>query len=221
MILFSKWKQFLDELLCLLSGKTPKLKPILIDNNGQKRISALMVLSFIILAFGINPKKAVGQINYNNGFNISLGAYSTSGFGTNPYAAFRYNHYLSRGKHFAEVSFGISSIESDVLRTVANAQLFENNRLLVYEVVYGYDPKMYTSLPYFVAGLAGVNQGGQSKFAVVLGIGNRLYFETIFGSKKIGLRYDLRDHILSQRFNEKKSFIAHNLVFTINLEFFY
>lgn len=176
---------------------------------------------FLLAGLAMIPGKADAQINYKNGFTISTGIYSASGFGTNPYAAFRYNRYLSKGRHFVEASFGISSIDSDVLRTVANVRLFENTRLLIYEFVYGYDPKMWTSFPYLTAGVAGINQGGQSKFAFVAGIGNRLYFDTIFGSRKIGLRYDLRDHILKQRFNDKKSFFAHNLVFTINLEFFY
>jgi len=182
---------------------------------------SVYLMIFLLAAFIVIPNKANAQIKYNNGFTISTGMYSASGFGTNPYAAFRYNHYLSRGRHFVEASFGISSMDSDVLRTVANARLFENTRLLVYQFVYGYDPKMWTSFPYLTAGVAGINQGGQSKFAFVAGIGNRLYFDTIFGSRKIGLRYDLRDQMLSQRFNDKKSFIAHNLVFTINLEFFY
>ncbi|NOG45594.1 MAG: hypothetical protein HND50_10195 [Calditrichaeota bacterium] len=179
---------------------------------------------FMILAlalFMIAPNKTQAQLKYNNGFTISSGIYSASGFGTNPYVGFRYNHYLNQGKHFVEASFGVSSMESDVLKTVANARLFESNRLLVYQFVYGYDPKMWTSFPYLTAGVAGINQGGQSKFALVAGMGNRLYFDTIFGSKKIGLRYDLRDQILKQRFNDKKSFFAHNLVFTLNLEFFY
>jgi hypothetical protein len=189
--------------------------------QGEHVRNFFYVMIFFMAILLVHPNKATAQIKYNNGFTISTGVYAASGFGTNPYAAFRYNHYLKQGRHFVEASFGISSIESDVLKTVANARLFENTRLLVYEFVYGYDPKMWTSLPYFTAGVAGINQGGQSKFALVAGIGNRIYFDTIFGSRKIGLRYDLRDQILKQRFNDKESFLAHNLVFTINLEFFY
>ena len=169
----------------------------------------------------VGASNASAQLRTENGFTLSTGIYSASGFGSNLFGALRYNRYLSQGRHFVEASLGISSMESDVLKSVANASLFENQRLLVFEFVYGYDPKMWTSFPYLTAGVANLNQGGQSKFAVVLGLGNRLHFNTIFGSPNIGLRYDLRDHIVSQSFNSKKSFIAHNLVFSLNLEFFY
>lgn len=187
--------------------------------KNHKGVLRKWLIVSVFLLIGSHPAQA--QLKANNGFSLSTGIYAAEGFGSNMLGALRYNHYLKQGRHFFEASFGLSSMSSDVLRSVANASLFAHERLLIYEFVYGYDPKMWTSFPYLTAGVAGLNQGGQSKFAVVLGVGNRIYFDTIFGSPNIGLRYDLRDHIVSQSFNEKKSFIAHNLVFTINLEFFY
>ncbi|MCB0281862.1 MAG: hypothetical protein H6627_02685 [Calditrichae bacterium] len=187
----------------------------------NRLLQKLYGMAVLIILFFVVPQKGIAQLKTDNGFSLATGVYSSEGFGSNLFGALRYNHYLNQGRHFFEASLGLSSLQSDVLRSVANATLFENERLLVYEFIYGYDPKMWTSFPYLTAGFAGLNQGGQSKFAVVLGLGNRLYFDTLFGSPNIGLRYDLRDHIVSQSFNEKKSFIAHNIVFTLNLEFFY
>ncbi len=184
----------------------------------MEHISKRLMIGLILL-FISSPLMA--QLKYNNGFTIAAGMYSSAGVGVNPYAALRYNHYLSEGKHFAELSFGISSVKSETLRSIANAQYFESSRLITYEFLYGYDSQMFSSFPYLLGGVAGINQGGQSKFAVVFGLGNRLYFSSIFGSKKIGLRYDIRDQMFSQSFNNRKSFLAHNLVLTLNMEFYY
>jgi len=204
----------------LLFKKQSVLIPVKTKNKPTSRFTYYM-RGLVLIMFALSFTPATAQISASNGFSISTGAYSASGFGVNPYVAFRYNHYLSKGHHFIEGTFGVSSLESDVLKTFTNAKLFENDRLIAYEIVYGYDSQLWSSIPYFTAGVVGLNQGGQSKFGFVLGIGNRIYFESIFGSKNIGLRYDIRDHIISQSFNEQKSFIAHNLIFTLNLEFFY
>jgi len=183
----------------------------------EKSFTFLWLL-FFIFSFQIEESQA--QIPYTSGLSIAMGIYSSEGIGTNPYAGLRYSRYLKQGTHFFEASFGISSVESSVLKSVAGVRLFDGTRLLAYEIVYGYDPKMWTSMPYFIAGVANVNQGGQSKYSGVVGIGNRFHFDTLFGSKKIGLKYDIRDHILKQKFTEREAFIAHNLVVTLNLEFF-
>ncbi|MEZ4762025.1 MAG: hypothetical protein R3C26_02085 [Calditrichia bacterium] len=45
---------------------------------------------------------------------------------------------------------------------------------MTYEFVFGYDKFPAGGMPFFVMGVAGlVKQGGQSKFAYVLGIGNK------------------------------------------------
>lgn len=169
----------------------------------------------------INVDNSAAQVNYKYGFTIGTGIYAADGFGSNFSAAMRINRYFNQGKHFLEASLGISNLNSGVLRAIGSNGFFKNNRLFSIEFLYGYDPKMWTSLPYFTIGVANVNQGGQNNYAGVLGIGNRLHFNTIFGSKKIGLRYDLRDHIFKQSFNAGESFIAHNLNFSLNLEFFF
>jgi len=193
---------------CRLSQTPPPLRLF--------RLLLLAALFWVLL-----PRPVFSQLPSDRGITLSTGIYAAEGFGVNPYGALRYNQYFSQGRHFVEMGLGLSSLRSQVLESVSGAKLFESNRLISYEIVYGYDPRMWSSTPYFLGGVAGLNQGGQSKFAAVLGIGNRLYFKKLFGSGKLGLRYELRDHLLTQRFNRGSSFLAHNLIFTLNLEYFY
>jgi len=175
----------------------------------------------MFLALGLTIKPSYGQIKQVNSFTLAGGAYSSSGIATNPLIGLRFNRYLEQGKYFFEFSFGFSSVKSDVLNTFAGASLFENNNLFSTELVYGYDPDMWSSIPYFTFGVANVSQGGQSKMAIVLGIGNRIFIDSMFDSKNFGIRYDIRDHILRQKFNNDAGFTAHNFVITLNLEYFF
>lgn len=199
----------------------PKAQPVKIKDSyiPPKRSSRWMLIVPLVLLLGAEYSQA--QVKYEYGFSIATGLYAAEGFGTNLSGALRFNKYFDQGKSFVEGSIGIASLESEVLKAIGNTHLFDNTRLFSLEFLYGYDPKMWTSLPYFTAGVASISQGGQSRFAGILGIGNRLYFDTLFGSKKMGLRYDLRDHIFSQSYNDRSAFISHNLNFTINLEFFF
>jgi hypothetical protein len=185
---------------------------------SRQSAGVFLLTVFFISTGGIQKTQA--QILYKNSLSLATGIYSSEGIGANPYAGLRYNHYLAQGKHFAEITLGLSSVESTVLQSTAGLQLFDGTRLVAFEIVYGYDPAMWSSVPYFVFGVANVNQGGQNKYAGVIGIGNRIHFDTLFGSKKIGLRYDFRDHILKQKFSEREAFIAHNLVLSLNLDLF-
>ena len=196
---------------------------VMISNGKQNFKSGKSIYLFIslFLIFGFNIQPSHAQIKQINSFTLGAGAYSSSGIATNPLLQLRFNRYLDQGKHFFEISLGLSSVKSDVLNTFAGAQLFENNNLFSTELVYGYDPKMWSSLPYFTFGVANISQGGQSKFAVVLGIGNRILIDSFFDSKNFGIRYDIRDHILRQKFNADAAFTAHNFVITLNLEYFF
>lgn len=206
-----------------LKSRVPEKKPVKIqaENRIIRRPVKGMFLILLLILIGGNVSQTQAQVPYKYGLSLGTGIYAAEGFGTNLSAAMRFNKYFEQGRHFIEGSFGITSIESRVLDAIANTQFFENNRLISLEFLYGYDPKMWTSLPYFTAGVASISQGGQSRFAGILGIGNRIHFDKIFGSKKIGLRYDLRDHIFKQSYNDNKSFFTHNLNLSLNLEFFF
>jgi len=216
----NKAKFFFRNLSFLFFGSY-HTQPIKIENKDarcKKSTAWILLIPFFLI---MNTGKAEAQVKYNYGFSIATGLYAAEGFGTNISGAMRFNKYFSAGKHFIEGSLGITSIDSEVLNAIGNTQFFEHKKLVSIEFLYGYDPKMWTSLPYFTAGVASINQGGQSRFAGILGIGNRIYFDTLFGSKKMGLRYDLRDHIFKQSYNSSDEFITHNLNVSINLEFFF
>jgi len=212
-LLFRNWD--------FLFFKSYQAQPIKTEDNKVRTKSSTLWILLIAGFFVMNVDRAEAQVKYNYGFSLATGLYAAEGFGTNLSGAIRVNKYFSAGKHFVEGSIGIASIESEVLNAIGNTQFFEHNRLMSFEFLYGYDPKMWTSLPYFTAGVASISQGGQSRFAGILGIGNRIYFDTLFGSEKMGLRYDLRDHIFKQSYNSSSEFITHNLNLSINLEFFF
>jgi len=180
-----------------------------------KGILPLMIACCVITA------GSLAQTRFQNSLSLSAGAYAASGFGTNPYVGLRYNYFLPGGQYFVEASFGYGSLKSEVLETVSRAQLFDSNDLFSYEFIFAYDPSPIGYLPYFLGGVAGLNQGGQTSFAGVLGLGKRMPLGGSFGSSQFGFRYDVRDHIFSQRLDNAEPFLAHNLVFTIGLLFYF
>lgn len=174
-----------------------------------------------VLFFFLITTPLLAQLKGKHSLGVSGGLYSAEGLGTNGYGKIKYNHYLDGGKHFFEAGVGVGSIKSMVLKTVANAQLFKNERLMVYELSYGYHPRMWSSLPYFLIGVASIDQGGQSKFSYVLGLGNRISLGNLSSQSSWGVRYDVRDHIFEQSFNGNSPFLTNNFVFTVTVELFY
>lgn len=178
-------------------------------------------LSIVFLAVIMVDSSAHAQMPYESSLSLSAGAYAASGFGTNQFIGVRYNYFFLGGRYFVEGSLGFGSLKSKVLDNVAKAQVFETERLYAYEFVgaYDYNPSGY--IPYFTFGVAGINQGGESKFAGVLGVGKRIPLFGFLGTNQLGLRYDVRDQIFSQKINDSDPFISHNLVFTFGLQFYF
>jgi hypothetical protein len=177
----------------------------------------------IIVCTGIaflGSMKARAQMHYESSVSVSGGLYAASGFGTNPYFAARYNYFLMGGKFFVEGSIGFSSLKSHILETVSKSQIFESERLFSYEFVVALDANPQGYYPFVVFGVAAVNQGGQSTFAGVLGLGKRIPLPGVLGNQ-LGLRYDVRDQIFSQQINNNESFISHNVVVSIGLQLYF
>ena len=174
-----------------------------------------------VLATMIVHLSASSQLRYESSLSFSAGAYAASGFGTNQFYGLRYNYFFLGGRYFIETSLGIGSLKSHVLDNVAKAQVFETERLLAYEFVGAYDNNPSGYMPYFSFGVAGINQGGQSKFAGVVGVGKRIPLIGFLGTNQLGVRYDIRDHIFSQQINGGDPFVSHNLVFTFGVQFYF
>jgi hypothetical protein len=181
----------------------------------------LRLASIVILALGFAHARTDAQLRYASSLSLSGGAYAASGFGTNHFFGVRYNYFFLGGRYFVEASLGVGSLRSQVLENVARAQVFETERLYAYEFVGAYDHNPYSYLPYFTFGVAGINQGGQSKFAGVLGVGKRIPLTGFLNSDQLGVRYDIRDQIFSQKINNSDPFISHNLAFTFGLQFYF
>jgi hypothetical protein len=162
---------------------------------------------------------ADAQYRYHNSVSVSAGAFALSGFGTNHFVGARYNYFFLGGTYFVEGSIGFGSLHSRVLENVARSRLYESDRLYAYEFVAAYDPQPTGYLPYFTVGVAGINLGGQSNFAGVIGIGKRIPLSGLLGSNQFGLRYDVRDQIFSQQVNNSEAFLTHNIVFTVGMQF--
>lgn len=177
----------------------------------------LSSFAITILAFSTSFSQTI----FTNSFSLTTGFYAASGFGTNAHLGLNYNHFMERGKYFVEAGIGYGSIKSEVLSDLLKAQVFETENLVTYKVLFGYDYMRTSSWPYLVVGLAGVNQGGQTNFAGVLGIGKRMSASGVFGSNRFGFRYDIRDQIFNQKLNNASSFTSHNLVLQIGIEYFY
>lgn len=178
-----------------------------------------MWITVFCVAMCYTPVKAGGL--FENSVGVANGFYAAEGFGTNYYLGLRYNHYYSRWKYFVEGSIGFSSIKSQVLDDLAAFSVFENDGLFTYEFMLGYDLKPLGSLPYVTVGVAGVNQGGQSKFAMAFGLGKHIPLAQFFKVKKLGIRYDIRDFIFKQQINNANSFTSHNLSFTLALQYYF
>lgn len=179
----------------------------------------LIGIAFLATMVMVSPARA--QIPYESSLSLSLGAYAASGFGTNQFIGVRYNYFFLGGRYFVEGSLGFGSLKSRVLDNVAKAQVFETERLYAYEFVGAYDYNPAGYIPYFTFGVAGINQGGESKFAGVLGVGKRIPLFGFLGTNQLGVRYDIRDQIFSQKINDSDPFISHNLVFTFGLQFYF
>ncbi|MDH4070824.1 MAG: hypothetical protein OEV30_10415 [Ignavibacteria bacterium] len=186
--------------------------------TGTQNIRFLIAaVAFALLALPGSEAHA----RFQNSLTLSLGMYSSSGFGTNPYVAGRYNYFLPGDRFFVEASLGFTSLKSDVLGTLARSQVFETQDLYTYEFAVAYDPSPSGYIPFVLAGVAGINQGGQNTFSGVIGLGKRIPLGYLFGSNKIGLRYDIRDQIFSQTINNAEPFISHNIQFSLGLQLYF
>jgi hypothetical protein len=183
------------------------------------RIATIILATTVLLSLAQRTARA--QTRYENSLSFSLGAYAADGFGTNRFVGARYNYYFLGGRYFVEGSLGFGSMRSAVLDNVTKAELFESQKLIAYEFVGAYDHMPNGVLPYLTLGVAGINQGGQSRFAGVIGLGKRIQLVNVFNSDRFGVRYDIRDHIFSQTVNNSDPFIAHNLSFTIGIQYYF
>ncbi len=180
------------------------------------------LLAFVLLAaIQVLPHDARSQYQYQNSISLSAGVYAASGFGTNPYVAGRYSYFLPGRRWFVEASLGFSSLQSDVLETVSQAQVFETETLYTYEFVLAYDPNPLGLIPYITGGVAGLNQGGQNTFSAVLGLGKRIPLGNFLSSDQFSFRYDVRDQIFSQQINNAEPFVAHNIQFSLGLQYYF
>jgi hypothetical protein len=177
-------------------------------------IATLITLFFIMS--GAN--RLIAQPGTKHGITVAVGSYAAEGLGTNLYFEARYNHFLSSGKYFFEAGLGIGSIESQLLKTISNSQLFESNNLLTYQFLLGYDHVRLSGIPYLVGGFTGIDQGGQTRFAFVVGLGKRF---SLWESSSFRFRYDIRAHIFKQEFNDNSSFTALNMLFTLGGEYYF
>lgn len=176
--------------------------------------------AFLLLLLPAINSEAGAQSRYQNSLTLSAGIYATEGFGTNPYGGVRYTYFLPGWQYFVEASVGVSSLKSAVLETISRSQLFDSQTQYSYEFVFAYDATPTGYLPYILGGVAGLNQGGQTKFAGVIGLGKRIPFGSL-GSSQLGFRYDIRDQIYSQQISNAEPFLAHNLTFTVGLQWYF
>jgi len=174
-----------------------------------------------LAALQLSPVEATGQYQYQNSLSVSGGFYAASGFGTNPYIAARYNYFLPGRRFFVEASMGFSSLKSEVLETISQSQVFESEDLYTYEFVVAYDANPAGLIPYITGGVAGINQGGQNTFSAVLGLGKRIPIANLFGTDQFSFRYDMRDQIFSQQISSAEPFVAHNIQFSMGLQYYF
>jgi len=177
---------------------------------------AILIGTLMFAAPGVQAKGL-----FSNAMAFTGGIYSAEGFGSNFYFGLRYNHFFSKWRYFVEGSIGVSSLKSQVLQDLAAFQVFDSEKLLTYEFLLGYDMAPLGNFPFIVAGVAGLNQGGQSKFAYVIGLGKQIPLAQFFKTKRLGLRYDIRDQIFKQQINDANAFTAHNLVFSLGLSCYF
>ncbi|MEW6511574.1 MAG: hypothetical protein AB1428_11530 [Bacteroidota bacterium] len=180
------------------------------------RIRALFPLLAATIAL-----HAGAQPRYEHALSASGGLYAASGLGTNFYYGARYNYFIFGGRYFVEASIGSGSLKSRVLESVSKAQIFSTDRLLTYEFSVAYDAMPTGALPFVLFGVAGINQGGETSFAGVIGFGKRVPIPGLFGSNGLGVRFDARDHIFSQRINNSDPAITHNIVATLGVQVYF
>jgi len=187
----------------------------------MKRGRISVVIAGVLMLWVFLGSSASAQFRYQNSLSLSTGAYAASGFGTNLYGGVRYGYFFYGGRYFFEASLGFSNLKSRVLENVSKTQLFETERLFAYEFVVAYDYNPSGAIPFLVFGVAGVNQGGTSVFAGVLGLGKHIPIPGFLGTNQLGIRYDIRDQIFSQTINNSDPFISHNIVFSIGVQFYF
>ena len=160
----------------------------------------------------------MAQMRFESSLSFSLGGYAADGLGTNLFYGGKYDYFFLGGRYFVEASLGVSSLKSRVVENISKSQLFPNDKLVTYEFLFAYDGVPAGAFPFIVAGVAGVNQGGSTVFAGVLGLGKRI---TLPGSNQLGFRYDIRDMIYTQTISNSDPFITHNFVFSIGLQIYF
>ncbi len=179
-----------------------------------------MVITGFLLFMSLGTSATAGGL-YENSVGLTNGLYSAAGFGTNYYFGMRYTHYFSRWTYFVDGIIGFSSVKSKVLKDIANFQVFDNEELFTYEFLFGYDPAPLGSFPFFLVGVAGVQQGGVNKFAYVVGLGKQIPFARFSNIKRLGFRYDIRDQLFKQTINNNTPFLTHNLLFTVGIHYYF
>ncbi len=181
----------------------------------------VLALSVMLCAALLTPACSLHAKAYENSVGLANGLYAAEGFGANYYLGLRYTHFFDNWHYFVEGTLGFSSLSSPVLNDLAAFQVFDSQKLWAYEFLFGYDMRPLYGLPYVLAGVAAVNQGGQSKFSYVIGVGKQIPLVQFFNVKRLGIRYDIRDHIFRQQINENEPFTAHNLVVTVGLQYYF
>ena len=185
--------------------------------------SAGLHISSVILVFisGFFASSRAQTRMADQSLSLSGGLYAASGVGTNPYFGGAYNYNVLGGRYFVEAAIGVGSLESKTLNAVSKAQLFASDHLVTYGFGVAYDamPTGYT--PFVMLGVAGVNQGGETSFAGVIGLGKRVPLPGFLGSNSLGFRYDIRDQIFTQRISNTESFIVHNIAATVGLQVYF
>jgi hypothetical protein len=162
-----------------------------------------------------------GQSRYEHSLSLSGGLYAASGIGTNFTYGGRYDYFILGGRYFVEAGVGFGSLESKVLSTVSKAQLFTSGTLMTYEFGFAFDAAPTGNVPFVLFGVAGVKQGGETSFAGVIGLGKRVPLPGLFGGNGVGVRYDIRDLIFSQRLNNSDPFITHNIAATVGVQLYF
>jgi hypothetical protein len=164
---------------------------------------------------------ADAQARFEHSISLSGGLYAASGVGTNFYYGARYDYYVLGGRYFFEASLCTGSLSSTVLEKVSKAQLFNSDRLTTYEFSVAFDANPSGTVPFLLFGVAGINQGGTTSFAGVIGFGKRVPLPGLFGVNGLGIRFDARDHIFSQTLNNSDPFIVHNIVATVGVQVYF
>jgi hypothetical protein len=180
-----------------------------------------LLLSACFLIALAHPTSVRSQSRLDNSIAITGGLYAASGIGTNFFSCGRYDYSFFGGRSFVEASVGVGSIQSNVISAISKAAVFASNNLVMYEFSFAYDATPAGAFPFLLFGVANVKEGEESHFAPVIGLGKRIPVPGLLGSNALGIRYDIRDQIFSQRVNNSDAFVAHNLVVTIGLQVYF